>query len=132
MTNLTKFYILALLSEKPRHGYDIMREIGNAIGKKPSAGQIYPLLQNMREKKLVKVSIQDRKKIYVLTTEGKSFAKSMINHFSELVKIAIRQKLKKCAHCGCEIYSGIFRKGGKSFCCKNCAKSYKNSSSKRS
>ena len=82
-TNLTKFYIIALLSEKPRHGYDTINEIGRRLGKRPSAGQIYPLLQNMRKKGLVNVSIHGRKKTYALTPKGKSLSKAMINHFSE-------------------------------------------------
>mgnify|MGYP001595282726 CR=1 FL=1 len=48
MTNLTKLYILVLLHESPRHGYELMEELGKRTGKKPSAGQIYPLLKKLR------------------------------------------------------------------------------------
>ncbi|MEM3723531.1 MAG: helix-turn-helix transcriptional regulator, partial [Candidatus Hadarchaeales archaeon] len=53
VTNLTKFYTLALLAKGPKHGYELMEELEKKIGKKPSAGQIYPLLKKLENKGLI-------------------------------------------------------------------------------
>ena len=131
MTNLTKFYILAVLRENPRHGYEIIDELGKRTGKKPSAGQIYPLLRNMQKLGYVTVSSQNvgkkKRKIYKLTAEGKSFSTGLLNKFSNIMDAAIRQKVKKCAHCECEIYSGGHKEkvSGRmlNFCCISCLQS---------
>ena len=59
MTNLTKVYILTVLRENPRHGYEIIDELGQRTGKKPSAGQIYPLFRKMQKLGHVTVSCQN-------------------------------------------------------------------------
>jgi DNA-binding PadR family transcriptional regulator len=43
--------VLTLLSRKPRHGYDIMKEIKERTGGfwRPTAGGIYPILQSLEE-----------------------------------------------------------------------------------
>ncbi len=133
MTNLTKFYIVVLLHEKPRHGYEIIYEIGKRVGKKPSAGQIYPLLKKLQKLGYVKMDVEKigkkNKKIYKLTKDGKSFSSDIISRFSRTISGAIEKNIEACAHCGCEIYRGGFRKKIKStmltFCCKNCANAYK-------
>ena len=132
MTNLTKFYILTILREKERHGYEIIEELGKRTGKKPSAGQIYPLLGKMQKLKYVTVSSQNvgkkKRKVYKLTPDGKAFSTGLLNKFSNIMDAAIKQKVKKCAHCECEIYSGGHKEkvSGKimNFCCASCAKAY--------
>ena len=124
-TNLTKFYIIALLHEKPRYGYEIIDEMGKSLGKKPSPGQVYPLLRKLRQKGYVKVAVKSKRKTYYLKPKGRIFSKKMIEHFSSLVKIAIRHHLRKCAHCDCEIYAGAVNSRGRWFCCRNCARSYR-------
>ncbi|MBI4014949.1 MAG: PadR family transcriptional regulator [Candidatus Aenigmarchaeota archaeon] len=125
MTNLTKFYMLTLLREEPRHGYDIMKELGARLGKKPSAGQIYPLLKKMQGLGYVTRSADGKKKTYKLTAEGKAFAMNMMDRFSRILDASVRQRLVKCACCGCEVYSGSVRQrlGSRtfSFCCTSCA-----------
>lgn len=132
MTNLTKFYIVVLLHERPRHGYEIIDEIGKRIGKKPSAGQIYPLLKKLQKLGYVKMGVEKigkkRKNVYKLTKEGKNFSSDIISRFSRTISSAIEKSIESCAHCGCEIYRGGFRQKIKGeifiFCCKSCASVY--------
>ncbi len=133
MTNLTKLYIFVLLRESPKHGYELIEELGKRIGKKPSAGQIYPLLGQLKKKGFVVVEAKGTrgrvKKVYSLTHEGRKLSSLLLARFSDLMAAAIQQKLKSCAHCGCEIYKGAYKEkiSGKflDFCCKSCASSYR-------
>ena len=67
-----KYVILDLLSEKPRHGYEIMKELESRFCGfySPSAGTVYPTLQMMEELGWVKPTEQDGKKIYEITETG--------------------------------------------------------------
>ena len=129
--NMIKFYVLMLLYERNRHGYELIKEIGGKLGKRISAGQIYPFLSKMKKQGLVaeKKSGARQKKTYHLTAKGRAFSKKMISKFSEMVAIAIESKIRICEHCGCEIYrGGYFEKiCGKTlvFCCSHCAAALK-------
>ena len=127
-TNLTKLYLMTMLSEKPSHGYELMEGLGKLIGKKPSAGQIYPLLNTLVKKRYVTVKHEStgkrKKKVYKLTTIGKTFASQLLSKFGEIVDLSIRAKVTKCAHCECQIYKGGYKSKRLSFCCKNCADAY--------
>lgn len=133
ITNLTKFYTLLLLNEGPKHGYEIMVELGKKIGKKPSAGQIYPLMKSLRKKDLVTcktmLSGGRKRKVYALTRKGKKTCLELMFRFSDLVSIVLEPRLTKCAHCGCKVYEGGHKErvGGRAlmFCCVHCAHSYK-------
>lgn len=129
--NLVKLYALLLLQGKPKHGYEIIKTIKEKIGKNASPGQIYPFLKKLQKLgyvKIRKVGTRD-KKVYVLTKSGESFSKAMIERFGSMVELAVQNKLKTCAHCGCEIYSGGHREkvhgSVKYFCCTSCAKAYR-------
>ena len=130
LTNLTKFYIITMLREKERHGYEIIDELGKRVGKKPSAGQIYPLLGRMEKLGYVTVSSQNigkkKRKIYKLTADGKAFSVGLLNKFSNIMEAAIKQKVITCPHCKCEIYKGAFKGNvsgrAVSFCCRSCWK----------
>lgn len=130
ITNLVKFYALLLLYDRPKHGYEIMKCIGGKTGKDVSAGEIYPFLELLKRKRYVEIKKigKREKKIYSLTASGRKFVKKMLLRFSELIDIAVEPSLKKCAHCGCEIYKGGHKekiKGRKLiFCCQHCARSF--------
>ncbi|MBB4685278.1 PadR family transcriptional regulator [Amycolatopsis jiangsuensis] len=68
--------ILALLAEQPRHGYEIIREIGERSGGlwKPSPGSIYPTLQMLADEGLVVSHDENGKKLFELTGEGSAAA----------------------------------------------------------
>src|SRR5829696_7584793 len=63
---------LALLSEKPMHGYEMIKEIEDRSGGvwKPSAGSIYPTLQLLEDEGLIAGEESDGKRRFKLTDEG--------------------------------------------------------------
>ncbi|MFE4470153.1 PadR family transcriptional regulator [Leifsonia sp. NPDC056824] len=68
--------VLALLAEKPMHGYQIIREIEERSGGswKPSAGSVYPTLQLLADEGLITAEESNGRKTYALTEEGKAAA----------------------------------------------------------
>lgn len=68
--------ILALLAEKPMHGYQIIREIEVRTGGnwKPSAGSVYPTLQLLADEGLVDAEMAEDRKTYSLTESGREEA----------------------------------------------------------
>jgi len=67
--------ILDLLKDKPRHGYDIIRELEElSYGfYKPSPGVIYPTLQMLEEMGYASSTEQEGKRVYSITEEGRKF-----------------------------------------------------------
>ncbi|MGO3886969.1 MAG: PadR family transcriptional regulator [Mycetocola sp.] len=61
--------VLALLSEQPMHGYQIIREIEKRSGGswKPSAGSVYPTLQLLADEGLISAQESQGRKTYELT-----------------------------------------------------------------
>ena len=76
-----KYVILDLLKDKPRHGYDIIRELEElSYGfYKPSPGVIYPTLQMLQEMGYVSSTEQEGKRIYSITEEGIKFLEDQSN-----------------------------------------------------
>ncbi|WP_438352717.1 PadR family transcriptional regulator [Microbacterium sp. CJ88] len=68
--------VLALLAEKPMHGYQIIREIEERSSGswKPSPGSVYPTLQLLTDEGLVAASESDGRKTYALTEAGRAVA----------------------------------------------------------
>lgn len=67
-----RLYLLALLAERPRHGYDLITALGDRFGGTyiPSAGTIYPRLSKLEEEGLVTRSADGRKTVYAITDAG--------------------------------------------------------------
>jgi DNA-binding PadR family transcriptional regulator len=70
-----KFVILRLLKEKPRHGYEIIKDLEERLAGcyTPSAGTVYPTLQLLEDQGYVRAEEQDGKKVYHITPEGERF-----------------------------------------------------------
>jgi DNA-binding PadR family transcriptional regulator len=69
-----KYVILRLLEEKPRHGYDIIKELENRFGGSyaPSPGTVYPTLTMLEDLGYARVVPEEGgKKIYEITDEGR-------------------------------------------------------------
>jgi DNA-binding PadR family transcriptional regulator len=68
--------VLALLAEKPMHGYQIIREIEerSAGAWKPSPGSVYPTLQLLTDEGLIQAEESNGRKTYALTDEGRQVA----------------------------------------------------------
>ncbi|WP_159501365.1 PadR family transcriptional regulator [Microbacterium sp. 18062] len=69
-----RLYLLSLLDEGPRHGYDIMQALSDRTGGTytPSAGTIYPRLSKLEEEGLVTKSVDGRKTVYEITEAGRA------------------------------------------------------------
>jgi DNA-binding PadR family transcriptional regulator len=65
--------VLALLAERPMHGYQIIHEIEERSGGswKPSAGSVYPTLQLLADEGLISAEESNGRKIYSLTEAGR-------------------------------------------------------------
>jgi DNA-binding PadR family transcriptional regulator len=65
--------ILALLLERPMHGYEMMQELESRTGGlwRPSAGSIYPTLQMLEDEGLVKSEEVGDRRRYSLTHAGR-------------------------------------------------------------
>ncbi|GAA4063786.1 PadR family transcriptional regulator [Agromyces indicus] len=70
--------VLALLAEKPMHGYQIISEISERSGGvwKPSAGSVYPTLQLLADEGLITAEEERGRKTYTLTEMGRAEAAS--------------------------------------------------------
>jgi DNA-binding PadR family transcriptional regulator len=70
-----KYVILDLLEDRPRHGYDIIRELEEqSFGfYKPSPGVVYPTLQMLEEMGYAFSVEQEGKKVYTITEDGRQF-----------------------------------------------------------
>ena len=69
-----RLYLLGLLSETPRHGYELIQELANSFGGTyvPSAGTIYPRLAKLEEEGLVTKAADGRKTVYAITDAGRA------------------------------------------------------------
>ena len=68
--------VLALLADKPMHGYEMIQEVEERSGGfwRPSAGSIYPTLQLLEDEGLIVGEEVDGKRRFALTDEGKAQA----------------------------------------------------------
>jgi DNA-binding PadR family transcriptional regulator len=70
---------LALLSEQPLNGYQIIQEISERSGGvwRPSPGSVYPALQQLEDEGLIRADAGDGgRRAYQLTDEGRTYAES--------------------------------------------------------
>lgn len=69
-----RLYLLNLLDESPRHGYDLMQALSDRTGGTytPSAGTIYPRLAKLEEEGLVTKVVDGRKTVYEITDAGRA------------------------------------------------------------
>ncbi|MBQ1541898.1 MAG: PadR family transcriptional regulator [Caulobacteraceae bacterium] len=68
-----RFVILQLISEKPAHGYEIIKEIEERLGGAyaPSPGVVYPTLTLLEELGYVTAEADGAKKLYTITEAGR-------------------------------------------------------------
>ena len=72
--------ILALLAERPMHGYEIIQQIADRSQQlwRPSPGSVYPTLQMLVDEGLLSGSETDgKKRLFELTEEGRSAAEEI-------------------------------------------------------
>jgi DNA-binding PadR family transcriptional regulator len=71
-----RLMLLALIAEKPRHGYELIKEIEQKFGGaySPSPGSIYPTLTLLEEMDHVRaVTSEGARKLFEITDQGRAF-----------------------------------------------------------
>ena len=71
-----KYVILQLLAEKPRHGYEVIKELEElfAGSDAPSAGTVYPTLSLLEDMGYASVALEEGgKKVYSITDAGREY-----------------------------------------------------------
>jgi DNA-binding PadR family transcriptional regulator len=73
--------VLALLAEKPMHGYQIIQEIEDRSNGswKPSPGSVYPTLQLLADEGVIEAEESNGRKTYSLTDEGRRMASAAVD-----------------------------------------------------
>lgn len=69
-----RLYLLKLLDESPRHGYDVIRELEDRFMGlySPSAGTVYPRLARLEAEGLVTHHVEEGRKVYRITDAGRA------------------------------------------------------------
>jgi DNA-binding PadR family transcriptional regulator len=69
-----RLYLLALLEQRPMHGYEVITALSDRFGGtyRPSAGTIYPRLAQLEEDGLVRRTESDRRSTYELSATGRA------------------------------------------------------------
>src|SRR5690606_13673728 len=73
-----RLLLLALIGEKPRHGYDLIRAVEErfAGAYAPSPGAVYPTLTMLEEQDLIRAEASEgSKRLFAITLEGQAFLK---------------------------------------------------------
>jgi DNA-binding PadR family transcriptional regulator len=70
--------VLALLLERPMHGYEMIQELESRTGGiwRPSPGSIYPTLQLLEDEGLIEAEATGGRKRYTLTDAGRAEAET--------------------------------------------------------
>jgi DNA-binding PadR family transcriptional regulator len=70
-----KFILLELLSERPQHGYELIKELEARRGgfRRLSPGSVYPTLQMLSEGGYLISEEFDGKRVYTITESGRQF-----------------------------------------------------------
>jgi DNA-binding PadR family transcriptional regulator len=69
-----RLYLLALLNDGPRHGYEVIQDLEQRFNGlySPSAGTVYPRLAKLEEEGLVERTDEGRKAVYRITDAGRA------------------------------------------------------------
>jgi DNA-binding PadR family transcriptional regulator len=81
-----RLYLLALLDEAPRHGYEVIRALEERFGGlySPSAGSVYPRLARLEDEGLVSRTDEGRTAVYRITDAGRGEVRERADDVSAL------------------------------------------------
>ena len=94
-----RFVVLALIAERPRHGYEIIKAIEERLAGSysPSPGVIYPTLTMLEELGHATVEEIGGKKLYSITAEGTAYLDA---HKAQVEAALARMATVSAAHGG--------------------------------
>ena len=99
MRGRLKHLTLKIIEKEPSSGSEIIHLIEKEYSWKPSYGSIYPLLENLKEEKLVTSKKEKRKIIYSITRKGKKELSKYDQEKQELI-----QNVKKVHNVMSKVY----------------------------
>jgi len=93
-----KYVILKLLKDKPRHGYEVMKQLEDQMHGcySPSPGTVYPTLQWLEDEGLVVAKDVEGKKVYEITDAGRKFLeehRDLVDDIFDRVRDAVDRTL---------------------------------------
>ncbi|SOB82121.1 PadR family transcriptional regulator [Streptomyces sp. 1331.2] len=93
-----RLYLLKLLDEAPRHGYEVIRLLEERFQGlyAPSAGTVYPRLAKLEQEGLVAHSTEGGRKVYRLTDAGRAELEARHGELDEL-EVEIRDSVAQLA-----------------------------------
>ena len=78
------FAILGLLMERPRHGYELRRALGELGFWKVSFGSLYPSLRRLERRGAIEATkVSGRRKAYKITAEGREIFDTLLHSDAE-------------------------------------------------
>ncbi|WP_378147275.1 PadR family transcriptional regulator [Cnuibacter sp. UC19_7] len=102
-----RLYLLRLLDESPKHGYELIQALSDRFGGTytPSAGTIYPRLAKLEEEGLVTKTADGRKTVYTITDAGRQ---ELVDRGGELddIEAELSDSVRRLAD---EVRSGVDR-----------------------
>jgi DNA-binding PadR family transcriptional regulator len=117
-----KYVILKLINDKPRHGYEVMKELEDQMRGcySPSAGTVYPTLQWLEDEGLVVAREVEGKKVYEITEAGRTFleehrdvVEDIFDRVQETVDRAFGGAMADVNRGVARLVKGVFRAGWK-------------------
>jgi len=81
-----RLYLLSLLNDGPRHGYEVIQDLEQRFNGlySPSAGTVYPRLAKLEEEGLVERTDEGRKAVYSITDAGRAEVRARADDVSNL------------------------------------------------
>lgn len=81
-----RLYLLALLDDGPRHGYEVIQDLEQRFNGlySPSAGTVYPRLAKLEEEGLVERTDEGRKAVYRITDAGRAEVRARRDDLADL------------------------------------------------
>ena len=85
--------VLALLAERPGHGYELMSRLEQRFAGvyQASAGAIYPTLQQLEDEGLARLEVEDGRKVYHPTEAGRREVEAHTREIQEIWARAARR-----------------------------------------
>src|SRR5437660_9363248 len=118
-----KYVILKLLRDKPRHGYEVMKELEERMHGcySPSPGTIYPTLQWLEDEGLVVARDVEGKKVYEITDTGRAFldehkdiVEDIFDRVTETVERTVGGSMVEVNRSLGQLVKAVYRTGWKS------------------
>jgi DNA-binding PadR family transcriptional regulator len=117
-----KYVILKLLKDKPRHGYEVMKDLEDQMHGCYSAspGTVYPTLQWLEDEGLVRAKDVDGKKVYEITDLGVKFleehkdvVEDIFDRVSEAVERTVGGSMVEVNRALGQLVKAVYRTGWK-------------------